>query len=123
MVGNLSTLIESLCDLKRQKKELELSVKGIDKDIAGLEVQIMQAMDGEGILESKSYVGKVTIGESVYPHVEQWDQFGEFILENRYLHLLERRPAVLAYRELLTLGRPVPGVLPFTKRKLTFKES
>lgn len=123
MTTNLSTLIESLCGLKRRKKDLEQQVKDNDKEISLLEVQIMQAMDGEGVIESKNHVGKVTLNESVYPHVEQWDQFGDYILDNRYLHLLERRPAVLAYRELLALGRAVPGVLPFTKRKLSFKEN
>lgn len=122
-MNNLSTLIESLCSLKRTKKELEQRLKDNDKEIGLLEGQIMQAMDGEGVIESKNHVGKVTISESIYPHVEEWGQFGDYILDNRYLHLLERRPAVLAYRELLSLGREVPGVLPFTKRKLAFKES
>lgn len=123
MNGTLSDLINSLCELKLSKKQLESDLKGVEKQISGVESDIMKAMDAEGILESKNHVGKVVIGESVYPHVEQWDLFNAFILENGYLHLLERRPAVLAYRELLQLGKPVPGVLPFTKRKLTFKES
>lgn len=123
MTVTLSDLIDSLGELKLSKKRLEADLKGVEKGISGLELDIMKAMDAEGILESKNHVGKVSIGESVYPHVEQWDLFNAFILENGYLHLLERRPAVLAYRELLTLGKPVPGVLPFTKRKLTFKES
>lgn len=123
MTTTLSTLIDSLSELKASKKSLEGQLKDVEKGIAGVEGDIIKAMDAEGILESKNHVGKVTVSESVYPHVEQWDQFAEFILENRYLHLLERRPAVLAYRELLLLGKPVPGVLPFTKRKLTYKEA
>lgn len=123
MSTTLNTLINSLCDLRRSKKSLESELKSVETQISGVEKDIMTAMDAEGILESKNGIGKVTIGESVYPHVEQWDQFSQFILENGYLHLLERRPAVLAYRELISLGKPVPGVLPFTKRKVTFKES
>lgn len=123
METNLSTLIESLGSLKREKKALEAQVKDMEKQIEGVEKNLLLAMDAEGVIESKSSIGKVTVSDSVYPHVEQWEQFYEFILENKYLHLLERRPAVLAYRELLNLGRPVPGVLPFTKRKVTFKEN
>lgn len=122
MTTTLSSLIDSMCDLKRSKTALEKQLKEIDQQIGSLEVELMLAMDNEGVIESKSAVGKISLSESVYPKVEAWDQFGEFILENRYLHLLERRPAVLAYRELLSLGKPVPGVLPFTKRKVTFKE-
>lgn len=119
----LSGLIESLSHLKLSKKRLELEAEDIAKDIAKVEDEIMKAMDAEGIVESKSVVGKVTLSESVYPQVQQWEAFAEFILDNRALHLLERRPAVLAYRELLSLGKPVPGILPFTKRKLAFKEA
>lgn len=123
MSTTISTLINSLCDLKRSKKTLESELKSLETRILNVEKDLMTAMDAEGILESKSGIGKVTIGESVYPHVEQWDQFSQFILDNGYLHLLERRPAVLAYRELISMGKPVPGVLPYTKRKITFKES
>lgn len=123
MSTTLSSLIDYLSELKASKKGLESQLKYVEKTISATEADIIKAMDAEGILESKNHVAKVTVSESVYPHVEQWDQFAEFILENRYLHLLERRPAVLAYRELLSLGKPVPGVLPFTKRKLTYKEN
>lgn len=123
MDTSLSSLIESLGTLKREKKAAESQVKEIDKKIEEVEKNLLLAMDAEGVIESKSAIGKVTVADSVYPHVEQWDAFYEFILENKYLHLLERRPAVLAYRELLNLGRPVPGVLPYTKRKVTFKEN
>lgn len=123
MTTTLSTLIDSLSELRASKKGLESQLKDVEKDISAVEGDIIKAMDAEGVLETKSAVAKVAISESVYPHVEQWDQFAAFILENRYLHLLERRPAVLAYRELLSLGKPVPGVLPFTKRKLSYKEA
>lgn len=119
---SLSTLIDSLGKLKSSKKDLERQLKDCDTDIANIEVEIMKAMDAEGILESKSHVGKVTLSESVYPKIEQWELFEAFVLDNRLLHLLERRPAVLAYRELLSLGKPVPGVLPFSRRKVSFKE-
>jgi hypothetical protein len=120
---NLSSLIDSLCLLKGQKKSLEEHIKTVEKAISVKEAEIMAAMDADGVIESKNLVGKVKIGESIVPHVENWDQFYDFIYNNKFFHLLERRPAVLAYRELLTLGRNVPGVLPFTKRKLTFTES
>lgn len=123
MSTTISALIDSIAGLKQSKKALEAEVKLVDSEIERVEAELMKAMDAEGVIESKSSVGKVTLSESVYPKVEQWDLFSQFILENKYLHLLERRPAVLAYRELLSLGKPVPGVLPFTKRKVTFKEA
>lgn len=123
MNTTLSNLIESLSHLKLSKKQLELEAEDVAKSIAKVEDEIMKAMDAEGIVESKSAAGKVTLSESVVPQVEQWDVFAEFVLDTRALHLLERRPAILAYREMLSLGKPVPGILPFTKRKLAFKEA
>lgn len=117
-------LLQSLCELHRIKKDLASQAKDIEKRIAITERELMDAMDADGVTQAgNDSIGKVSLSESVYPQVDSWDMFGEYILTNRYLHLLERRPAVLAYRELLTLGRQVPGVLPFTKRKLSFKES
>lgn len=119
----LHELIQSLSELTGKKKALEFDLKDINKDIESLQWRIMQSMDAEGILQTSTEAGKVSLKESVYAKVEDWDAFGEFIYENRYLHLLEKRVAAIAYRELLNLGRPVPGVLPNTVRKLTFKES
>jgi len=118
---NISDLIDKLGLLRVDKKRAEYEVKEINKSIEALERQLMDVMDDQGITESKNSTGKVALTESVYPHVEQWDQFHTWILENGYLHFLERRPAVLAYREALDMGKPVPGVLPFTKRKITFR--
>lgn len=123
MDNSLSDMIDQLSLLRADKKRAEYEVKQINKSIEVLDKQIMDAMDDQGILESKNATGKVAIQESTYPHVEQWDTFGEWVLDNRYLHFLERRPAVLAYREALNNAITVPGVLPFTKRKLAFRSS
>lgn len=125
MANTLSQLIESLSILKRSKKELEAQVKTVDKDIELKEIEIMQALDADGVKMTKSNIGQVTISESVYPQAtaEMWPQIHDYIRENNAFYLLEKRIAVLAYRELVSLGRQVPGILPFTKRKLTFKES
>jgi hypothetical protein len=118
----LSTLVESLGTLVQRKKALERQLKEITEGIALVESDIMHAMDDEGIQQSVSNHMKVKINEATYPHVENWDQFYDFIYDNRYFHLLEKRPTVVAYRELLSLGKKVDGVVPFVKRKLSFTE-
>ncbi len=123
MSVSLDGMISSLQLLHAERRATERVVEDLKKQITDLENDIRDAMDAQGLIESKSAVGKVTLSSSVYPKTEDWDKFAEFIYENRYIHLLERRPAVLAYRELLLMGREVPGVLPYTKRKVTFKEN
>jgi hypothetical protein len=120
----LNDLISRLGELRTQKKEYEFQAKEIGKKITSMEHNIMDAMDDQQIVESKNTSGqKVILGEAVYPQVEDWDAFHSWILENDYLHFLEKRAAVLAYREALGQGIAVPGVLPYTKRKITFKET
>ena len=123
MDNTLHTLISQLSDLRREKKRLEYEVNEIKKLVSIKEYEIMDALDDQQIIESKSEAGKVTLGEAVYPQVEDWDAFHQWIRDNDYMHFLEKRAAVLAYREALGQGIAVPGVLPHTKRKITFKET
>lgn len=124
MDNTLNSLISQLGEYRTEKKRLEYEAREIGKRITAMEYEIMDVMDNQQITESKNIAGqKVTLGEAVYPQVEDWDAFHTWILENHYLHFLEKRAAVLAYREALGQGIAVPGVLPFTKRKITFRET
>jgi hypothetical protein len=40
---------------------------------------------------------------------------------NGALHLLQRRPATAAFRELQEAGEAVPGLEPFTKRAISLR--
>jgi sarcosine oxidase delta subunit len=50
------------------------------------------------------------------PSVTDWDAFYKFIHENKYFHLLERRPHTAGCRELFQMRGAIPGVVPFVKR-------
>jgi hypothetical protein len=123
MDNTLHDLIARLGEHRTEKKRLKYEEGEQDKIIKNLEFELMDMMDDQQITESKSTAGKVTLTESVYPQVEDWDAFHTWIRENGYMHFLEKRAAVLAYREALGQGIPVPGVLPFSKRKIAFKEA
>jgi hypothetical protein len=123
MDNTLHDLITQLGELRALKKHFEFEASEMGKAIEIKEREIMDVMDAHEVTESASAAGKVTLGEAVYPQVKDWDAFHHWILENNYMHFLERRAAVLAYREALGQGIAVPGVLPFTKRKITFREA
>jgi hypothetical protein len=63
----------------------------------------------------------VSITESVRPSVENWDDFYRFIHRHKYYHLLDRRPSVTGCRELFETKGNIPGVVPFTKRKINLR--
>jgi hypothetical protein len=117
----LGAKIDKLAAYKARKAEIELDLKNVESMIEGIEEDIRDTLDAAGTMESKSSSGhKVEIVESTVPHVEDWDQFYDFIHQNKYYHMLQKRPSTTGYRELITMGKQVPGVLPFTTRKITF---
>ena len=91
MDNTLNDLISRLGELRLQKKEYEFQAKEIGKKIMAMEYDIMDAMDDQQITESKNIAGqKVTLGEAVYPQVDDWDACHSWIQENHYLHFLEK---------------------------------
>jgi len=136
MDNTLHSLISQLGELRAEKKRLEFELNNVKEHMTAKEYEIMDAMDDQQITESKSEAGKVTLGEAVYPQVQDWDavyhwqvdqikkalEEGHDPYTDNVLHFFEKRMGVLAYREALERNIPIPGVLPFTKRKITFKE-
>jgi hypothetical protein len=121
--STLGDLIHSLSVLTVEKKHIEVDLQLIESKITKVESEIMNLMDAGGIEESASAVGKVTVKTSTYPQIEKdgWLLLEPFILESGSLALLQQRIAVMEYRGMLALRRAVPGVVPFHKRKLTYR--
>jgi hypothetical protein len=122
MSDTMHDLIAELGRLKEEKRRHEFNAKKVGKQIELQERRLIDEMDAQKITEQKSAAGKVTLSEAVYPQVQDWDAVYKFIHDNEYFHCLEKRFAVLAYREFLGQGKTVPGVVPHTKRKVSFKE-
>lgn len=109
--------------LRDRKRELEAEVKVIDKELAENELLIIEKLDGMGV--NKFAVGKLSfsISENIVGNVEDWDQVYAYIKDNDAFHLVQRRLANAAYKELLDMGDELPGVAPFTKRSLNFRKT
>lgn len=109
--------------LRDRKRELEAEAKVIDKELAENELLIIEKLDGMGV--NKFAVGKLSfsISENLVGNVEDWDQVYAYIKGNDAFHLVQRRLANAAYKELLDMGDELPGVAPFTKRSLNFRKT
>lgn len=121
--SKLGTLIDQLADLRRDKKELEKVLTGIEEEISNIEDDIIHMMSEQGLERAAHNGVSVTPKQHTYAHVEDWARFYDFIDKNKYWHLLEKRVSVTGYRELIELGRDVPGVVPFVKTKLSVTKS
>jgi len=123
MDTTLDKLIDELAALRAEKKRVEYDLKNIAKSIAAVEWNLIQALDDQGVTSSGNKVAKVSIRESVHAQVEDWEQFHNWILDERNIQFLQRRASDTVYREALSLGRAVPGVVPYTKRSITYRET
>lgn len=113
--NNIGELIHQLKDKRDIAAAHAAAEKAIRAEITELEATIRDIMIECGIEVTVSHDLRVAPKEEVYPQVEDWDAFYEYIKDNGYFHLLERRPTVLGFRELFNLGRQVPGVVPNVK--------
>jgi hypothetical protein len=112
----LGERIDALQRLKAKKKEAEVAVSQINEQISLAEADLIEWMDEQGVVQSTGHLARATVDKKTLPHVTDWDEFHKYILENKYVHLLERRPSVSGCREIFENAHTIPGVVPFVKR-------
>lgn len=120
-MATIGDTIDALHLLREGKRALEEQAKLKAQEIEVLELSLIAQLDAQGISKSTGKKATVSITTAVKPSVEDWDAFYAYIGKNKFYHLLERRPAVLACRELFDTKGKIPGVVPFTQRKLNVR--
>lgn len=120
-MSNLGGKIDQIQLLRETKRKLEEQVKQISEQIDASERALIAQMDSEGVIRSTGKLATVSISEVIKPTVEDWDAFYAYIARNKYYHLLEKRPSVTGCRELFETKGKIPGVVPFTQRKLNIR--
>ncbi len=105
---------QALADLAEQEKHLKEQQEEVD-------YQLMQKLESDGLSKFSNDQATISISEQIVPQVENWDALQAHILKTGEFELMQRRPAVKAYRELREAGVEVPGVVDFTKRGLNVR--
>lgn len=121
LTGKLGDMIDQAFALRERKRELEEQVKVIEGEIEGIQEQLLEKLDGEGVTASRGEKASVSVTKTTVANVTDWDALHEYIRKNKYFHLLQRRVADTSYRELLESGKKVPGVEPFTKKRINLR--
>lgn len=117
----LGVLIDEIWALREDKRGLEAKVKGIEASIAESEATLMERLDTEGVDKSTGKKASVSISSAVVATIKDWDVFTAYIAKTKYFHLLQRRVSDVAARELFESKGAVPGLEPFTKRKINIR--
>jgi len=120
-MSTIGVKIDALHNLREQKRALEEQVKALSEQMNSLELDLIDQMDKEGVTKSTGKLATVGISSSIKPSVEDWDVFYAYLKKTGYFHLLERRPSVTGCRELFDTKGKIPGVVPFTQRKLNIR--
>ena len=120
-MSTVGVKIDALHALREEKRQLEKLLKAKAQEIDLAENDLIEQMDQQNITKSTGSKATVSISTSVKPSVEDWDAFYAYIHKNKYYHLLERRPSVTGCRELFDHKGAIPGVVPFTQRKLNIR--
>ncbi len=120
-MSTVGAKIDALHALREEKRKIESKLSEKVSEIAALEEELMDQMDAQNITKSTGSKATVSISVSVKPAVEDWDAFYAYIHRHKYYHLLERRPSVTGCRELFDTKGVIPGVTPFTQRKLNVR--
>jgi hypothetical protein len=107
--------------LREQKRAHEEAIKQISDGMAVIEAKLIESMDANGITKATGKNATVSISEQIRPNVQDWDQFYAYIHKHKYYHLLERRPSVSGCQELFETKGKVPGVVPFTARRINMR--
>ena len=112
MPKDLGKLKDELFAFKEKKTTLNAEISRINAEIKLIEIDLLHEMQEQKLLKIGDESGTVYISRQVVPKVVNWDVFYEYIRENSYFHMLERRPSRPAFRESYELGEQVPGVDP-----------
>lgn len=130
----ISEVIAKMFEVRAARAELAVREKELVAEWEALELQLLGKLEEQGSVRVSSRAGTASINEQVLPLIEDWDAFYAYIKENDAWHLLQRRPAVNAYRELVEADsaahpgeaeseRPpvVPGTRTIVKKSINLR--
>lgn len=111
--------IDSMQQLRKQKRALDAQVKIIEQKFAAEEAELIKQMEAEGVDKSTGKLASAGISTNIVATIVDWDALCAFVKKKGYFHLFQRRVSDPAARELFEKDGKVPGLEPFEKKKLT----
>lgn len=118
---NIGELVTQAVDLRERRRELAKADRELKDQLDTLTHLIIAHMDEQGITHGRVGGTSIAVTATEVPTVTDWDQVYTYVRENEAMHLLERRIASAAWRELLGHGLLLPGTEPFKKRDVNLR--
>lgn len=114
-------LIDQMSALREERRKLDAQSAELQKVSDVLETQLIELMDAEGTTKSTGHVASASIAETVEFNTQDWDSFMAYVAKTKQFHLVQRRVSAPSVRELFESKGKVPGLEPYTKRKISLR--
>lgn len=118
----MSELVTRMVDIREERRRISSRDKELIEEWKSLEFETIARLDEQGMEKASAPAGTISINETVLPQVTDWDEFYKYIVDNDAFHMLQKRPAAAAFRELNDGGFKVGGVEPFTQRSIGLRK-
>ncbi len=117
----LGKLIDNMWAMREEKRAAEAVVKEIEERIAAAESILFDRLDSEDTSKSEGQKASASITEVTSFNITDFDALAKYVARTKYFHLFQRRVSELAVREIYESKGTVPGLTPFTKRKINLR--
>jgi hypothetical protein len=117
-------IIRQMVEVRDERRAISSRDKELVESWRSLEMELLIRLDDQGMSKaSVDDVGTATITTQILPQVVDWDALFAHIQDEGAFHLLQRRPAAAAFRELHGSGEVVPGIEPYEQRSISLRKS
>lgn len=119
--GTLGSRIDSLCDLREEKRSLEDQLKVVEESYTKLADELMETLDKQGMAKATGKLATVSISTSVVGQIQDDAAFFAYVKKTGHFHLFQRRLSDASVREILEQKGSIPGIQPFVKKRLNLR--
>jgi hypothetical protein len=108
----IADIIRAMVEVRDERRSLARRDKELVAEWEVLRDQLLAKMkeQGEDINSISSRTHTATKTKDPVPVVDDWDTFYDWLWETKSWHLLQRRIAVGAFREVIDSGGEIPGL-------------
>lgn len=120
----MAQLIERMVEVREERRSISARDKELVDEWRRLEIEAITRLGDQGMDKaSVGGVGTISINKTILPQVVDWDEFYQYIVDNEAFHMLQKRPAAAAFRELHEGGEEVAGVEPYEQISIGLRKT
>lgn len=118
----LGTLIDSLNDVREERRQIAARDKELTAQYSSLEELVKTRLAAEGVDKAAGKKASVSITRNTVATIKDWDALCKWVKRTGHFQLFQRRISDPAFRELLDLKKAViPGLEAFDKETLNLR--